>query len=337
MAGNSYYSGPASDHFDGSAFFNPDGVPPRSFRDLLRWQFGGGARARWPASWPSPFEPARPERRLGGNHLRVTMVGHATLLLQVAGLNMLTDPLWSNRASPFSFAGPKRVNAPGILLDDLPPIDLVLLSHNHYDHLDGVTLARLQALHDPLMITPLGNDTIVRRYAPAMRIHAGDWGDRVEAGEGVVIHFEPAHHWSARGMRDRRMALWAAFAVETPAGNLYHVGDTGFHAGRNYRSAARKHGGFRLAILPIGAYEPRWFMEAQHQNPEEAVEGMRLVHAAHAVGHHWGTFQLTNEAIEEPREKLHAALAAAGVAPGRFRAMRPGEVWDVPETGDLCD
>jgi len=332
MAGNPYYSGPISDHFDGSTFFNPEGVPPRSFRDLVKWQLGGGTRARWPVSWPSPFEPVRPEERLGGKHLRVTMVGHATLLVQVSGLNILTDPVWSKRASPFSFAGPKRVNPPGIPFEELPPIDLVLLSHNHYDHLDGGTLARLQALHDPLVITPLGNDTIVRRHAPAMRIHAGDWGDRVEVGEGVVIHFEPAHHWSARGARDRRMALWSAFAIATPAGNFYHIGDTGFHSGRNYRSAARKHGGFRLAILPIGAYEPRWFMEAQHQNPEEAVEGMGLANAAYAAGHHWGTFQLTNEAIEEPREKLSAALAAAGVAPGRFRAMRPGEVWDVPET-----
>lgn len=336
MARNPYYSGPASDHFDGTLFFNPEGTPPRSFRDLLKWQLGG-RRMKWPASWPSPFEPARPAERLGGDRLRVTMVGHATLLLQVAGLNILTDPVWSDRASPFSFFGPKRVNPPGIRFDDLPPIDLVLLSHNHYDHLDRLTLARLKSAHDPLVFTPLGNDTIASRHAPGLRIHAGDWGNSVEIGDGVTIHFEPAHHWSARGARDRRMALWSAFAIETPAGNIYHVGDTGFHGGRNYRSAALKHGGFRLAILPIGAYEPRWFMEGQHQDPREAVEGMRLANAARAVAHHWGTFQLTNEPIEEPRQRLHEALDRAGVARERFRSLRPGEVWDVPEVGPECD
>jgi L-ascorbate metabolism protein UlaG (beta-lactamase superfamily) len=336
MAGNPYYSGPASDHFDGTVFFNPEGAAPRSFMDLLKWQFGRG-RAKWPASWPSPFEPARPAERLNGNRMRLTMVGHATMLLQMAGLNILTDPVWSARASPFSCLGPKRVNPPGIRFEDLPPIDLILLSHNHYDHLDGLTLARLKAEHDPLVVTPLGNDAIIRRYAPGMRIETGDWGDRLDVAGGCAVHFEPAHHWSARGTRDRRMALWSAFAIATPAGNIYHVGDTGFHAGRNYRSAAQRHGGFRLAILPIGAYEPRWFMEAQHQNPQEAVEGMRLANAAFAAGHHWGTFHLTNEPIEEPRDRLREALDTAGMAHDRFRALRPGEVWDVPEPPGFCD
>ncbi len=330
MAANPYYSGPASDHFDGTVFFNPGGITPGSLLSLLKWQLGGG-RARWPASWPSPFSPAKPADRIDGSGLRVTIIGHATLLVQTAGLNFLTDPVWSARASPFSFAGPHRVNPPGIQFDALPPIDVVLLSHNHYDHLDIATLARLKAAHDPLVITPLGNDTIVKRGVPGMRVVTGDWGDRVEIEEKAVVHFEPAHHWSARGMRDRRMALWAAFVVETPAGKIYHIGDTGFHDGLNYRAAADKHGGFRLAILPIGAYEPRWFMKAQHQNPEEAVEGMRLANAAFAAGHHWGTFQLTNEPVEEPRQQLQEALSASNIALDRFRAMQPGEVWDVPK------
>jgi L-ascorbate metabolism protein UlaG (beta-lactamase superfamily) len=265
------------------------------------------------------------------------MVGHATLLLQVAGRNILTDPVWSERVSPFSFLGPRRVNPPGVRFDDLPPIDLVLLTHNHDDHFDAATLARLRSAHDPLVLTPLGNDAILARHAPGMRVHAGDWGDSVDAGDGVVVHFEPAHHWSARGARDRRMALWSAFVVETPAGKVYHVGDTGFDGGRNCRAAARKHGGFRLAVLPIGAYEPRWFMEAHHQNPEEALESMRLAGAAYAAGHHWGTFRLTNEPIDEPRERLHAAVDRAGLERDRFRAMQPGQTWDVPETGRLCD
>ena len=325
---NRYYSGPTSDHFDGRVFFNPGGVPPGRLRDLLKWRFNG-ERSKWPASWPSPFAPAVPEPRITGDGLRITMVGHATMLIQTAGLNILTDPVWSARASPFSFLGPKRVCAPGIRFADLPPVDLVLLSHNHYDHMDLATLARLGAAFDPLVVTPLGNDVILRRSLPALRIAAHDWGDVAEHGD-VTIHVEPAHHWSARGFGDRRCALWAGFVLETPAGKIYHVGDTGFHDGINYRAAAKKHGGFRLAILPFGAYEPRWFMKGQHQDPDEAVEGMMLCNAAHVAGHHWATFQLTDEPIDEPREKLLAALAKRDISADRFRPMRAGEVWDVP-------
>ncbi len=328
-AANRYYSGPPSDHFDGTLFFNPDGKPPGRFTDLLKWQFGGG-RAKWPAAWPSPHPSARPIGRVGGNSLRLTMVGHASLLIQASGLNILTDPVWSDRASPFAFAGPKRVNEPGIAFADLPPIDVVLVSHNHYDHLDLATLKRLKQGHDPLVVTPVGNDAIIRVAVSDMRIAAHDWGERLDPGNGATIHVEPAHHWSARGARDRRMALWAGFVIETASGNIYFAGDTGFHGGVNYRLMAEKHGGFRLAILPIGAYEPRWFMAPQHQNPEEAVQGMKLCNAAHAAGCHWGTFQLTDEPLEEPAQKLAAALAAEDVAEERFRAMRPGEVWDVP-------
>jgi L-ascorbate metabolism protein UlaG (beta-lactamase superfamily) len=327
-SGNRYYSGPVSDHFDGRIFFNPGGIPPRGLRDLLRWQFNG-QRSKWPSEWPSPFPQAVPDAGVEGDDLRITMVGHATLLIQ-AGLNILTDPVWSDRASPFSFLGPKRVSVPGIRFEDLPPVDIVLLSHNHYDHLDMRTLARLKAAFDPLFVTPLGNDAILRHSLPGARIAAHDWGDVVGHGP-VAIHVEPVHHWSARGFGDRRMALWAGFVLETPGGRIYHVGDTGFHNGINYRAAAEKHGAFRLAILPFGAYEPRWFMKGQHQNPEEAVEGMLLCNAAHVAGHHWGTFQLTDEPIDEPREKLMAALAAKDIPPRRFRPMRAGEVWDVPQ------
>lgn len=329
-AANRYYSGPPSDHFDGTLFFNPDGQMPGRFTDLLKWQLSG-ERSKWPAANPSPFEPTEPAARIDSGGLRLTMVGHATLLIQTAGLNILTDPVWSPRVSPLSFAGPRRVNAPGIAFSRLPPIDLVLVSHNHYDHLDLATLKRLKARHDPLVLTPLGNDAIIDSAVPGMRTTARDWGERIEITNDIAVHVEPVHHWSARGARDRRMALWAGFVVETPAGKIYFAGDTGFHGGANYRLMAEKHGGFRLAILPIGAYEPRWFMAPQHQNPEEAVQGMQLCNAAHAAGCHWGTFHLTDEPIDEPVQKLAEALKAKGVPQERFRALRPGEIWDVPE------
>ncbi len=329
---NPYYSGPPSDHFDGVTFFNPGGTPPKGFAAFLRWQ-RTRERTPWPASFPSPHAPATPEPRLPAEALRLTMVGHATLLIQTGGLNILTDPVWSERASPVRFAGPRRVNAPGIAIADLPPIDLVLVSHNHYDHLDLATLRDLRAAHDPLVVTPLGNDTIIRQGVPGMRCLARDWGEVVEhrTDHGrVAVHLEPCHHWSARGIRDRAMALWAAFVVESAAGKTLHVGDAGYNDGRDYRRAGRKHGGFRAAILPVGAYEPRWFMAAQHQDPAEAVRGMVDCGAAFAAGHHWGTFQLTDEAIEAPPAALRTALTRNGIGLDRFRPLRPGESWDVP-------
>jgi beta-lactamase superfamily II metal-dependent hydrolase len=172
---NPYYQGPVSDHFDGTRFFNPGGIAPLGFRQVLRWQFNG-ERQRWAKQVASPFAQAKPEPRVSGDGMRVTMVGHASMLVQVAGLNILTDPVWSDRASPFTFAGPKRVTAPGIRFEDLPPIDLVLVSHNHYDHLDVATLKRLQAAHKPHFVTALGNDTIIRRAVPDARISVMDWG-----------------------------------------------------------------------------------------------------------------------------------------------------------------
>jgi L-ascorbate metabolism protein UlaG (beta-lactamase superfamily) len=321
---NAYYQGPVSDHFDGTRFFNPEGAEPRGFGDLLRWQLGGD-KARWPEE--VAVARARPAARVEG--LRVTMVGHATVLIQAGGVNLLTDPVWSRRASPSQLLGPARVTAPGVAFADLPPIDAVLVSHNHYDHLDLATLGRLHATHAMPIVTPLGNDAIIRREVPGADIRVGDWGDVVEAG-GVSVRLLPCHHWSARGTRDRSHALWAAFAVDTPAGRILHIGDTGFDGGRPYARAAG-HGPFRLAILPIGAYAPRWFMRDQHQNPEEAVAGFRLSGASHALAHHWGTFQLTNEAREEPPERLGAALDAAGVERERFRAIPPGAAWDLPD------
>ena len=322
-ARNRYYQGPVTDHFDGVRFHLPNQPQDKGVVELLRWQLGGG-RKDWPESFPSPFRDKPPARVEG---LRVTLIGHATLLIQVAGLNIVTDPHWSERASPISFAGPKRVNPPGIAFDDLPPIDAVLLTHNHYDHLDLETIARVWARDRPRIVAPLGNDAVVHARQADLPVETADWGGSAALPNGVQVHLEPAYHWSARGMNDRRMALWCAFVLTTPAGVVYHVGDTGLGDGAIFRRVRETYGPPRLAILPIGAYEPRWFMAPQHLNPEDALRVLDLCGAEQALGHHWGTFRLTNEGVDEPVRDLAAALAAQNVPPECFRALRPGEVW----------
>lgn len=321
---NPYYQGPPSDHFDGTRFFNiGQQAADRGLSDILRWKLGSR-----PAPWPQsvPVVEAVPEARVDG--VRITMVGHASMLIQAAGLNILTDPVWSQRASPFSFTGPRRVTAPGIAFDKLPPIHAVLLSHNHYDHLDAATLRRLQAAHRPLFVMPLGNDAIVLKAVPEARIVTGDWGEVVELGEGVEAHLVPANHWSSRGVRDRRMALWCGFVIKTGLSSIWFAGDTGYRDGAIFRELRARHGAPDIALIPIGAYEPQWFMAAQHANPEEAVRIMLDTGAKRAIGIHWGTFQLTDEGREEPLVALAAALTAAGVDPAAFVAGVPGAVYE---------
>lgn len=324
--------GPVTDHFDGTRFRNlgqPAGRRVETDRgplDLLRWRLTG-ARAAWPDRVPVVPAP-RPAPRVDGPV--ATMVGHATVLLQLAGRNVLIDPVWSERASPVRFAGPKRHTAPGLAFDDLPPIDAVLISHNHYDHLDAATLRRLVAIHRPRIVAPLGNEALIRGIAPEAAATTGDWGDVVPLGDGLQVTLHPANHWSARTPFDRRRALWCGFVLTGAAGTVYLAGDTGYGDGRVFRDVAARFGPPLLAVLPIGAYEPRWFMRDQHANPDDAVRILLDTGARHALGVHWGTFNLTDEAREAPVEALAAACRAAGLAADRFRAFAPGERWAPP-------
>jgi L-ascorbate metabolism protein UlaG (beta-lactamase superfamily) len=328
MARNRYYEGPVSDHFDGTRFFMPDAPADKSTGDLLRF-LARTRYARWPRRVDNP-PPSPVHRRVGGSALRVTTIGHASHLLQTRGLNILVDPVWSRRASPFAFAGPERVAPPGLPIDALPPLDAILITHNHYDHLDLATLETLRATNPCPIITPLGNDSIIRRRSAAFDVRAYDWGERVPLSAEVAVTLVPCHHWSARWLGDRRMALWAAFLIETPDGPIYHVGDTAWRGASLFEEIPRRFGAPRLAILPIGAYEPRWFMRDQHVEPSESVRVFTACQARIALAHHWGTFQLTAEAMEDPPARLAVALREAGIAPDRFRVQRPGQAFDVP-------
>ena len=323
------YDGPVSDHFDGLHFFDPDGSPPKSLGEVLRWQFGERPEARDLAGLGA--EPARRHaaaarrRQQGAAVLRRTR----ELADPDRGLNILVDPVWSMRVSPFTFAGPKRHNDPGIAFDALPEIDIVLVSHGHYDHLDIATLSRLAAKFSPRVITPLGNDVIMREADAAIKAEAFDWKDRVELGNGVAVTLVPTRHWSARGLFDRNKALWASFVLETPAGKLYIVCDSGYGDGTHFRRVGEAHGPLRLAILPIGAYEPRWFMRDQHMNPSDAVKALADCGAQQALAHHHGTFQLTDEAIDAPVIALGEALDEAKVPREKFAVLKPGQVFEV--------
>jgi L-ascorbate metabolism protein UlaG (beta-lactamase superfamily) len=321
-----YYDGPVSDHFDGHRFFNPgSNDPPRldPRRILNRWLTA--ERPAWPES--VPVRPTMPRRTVSGEEMRVTWIGHSTVLVQVAGLNILTDPIWSERASPFSFMGPKRVRAPGVRFEDLPHIDLVLVSHNHYDHLDLPTLQRLWERDRPLIVTSLGNDAILR--GAGIETIAGDWGSRVPLPGGGEVVILRNHHWGSRWGNDRNRALWSAFAIRTAQGNIFFGGDTGWGDGAWVAEAARA-GPYRLAIIPIGAFLPRDIMQNSHVGPDEALGIFRALNPNMALAVHWGTFQLAFEAIDAPPEMLRDLERRQNLPPDRFLATEVGRSFTVP-------
>lgn len=332
-----YYQGPASDHFDGARFFNPDGdadtlqpVPqtaaaPRSRFGFFRAQLlGDDGRPEWPKS--VAVTPSRPPERVAGERMLVTWVGHATVLIQTQGLNILTDPVWSDTAGPFGF-GPRRVAEPGVRFDDLPPIDLVLVSHNHYDHLDLKTLQRLWARDKPRILTSLGNDTILR--SAGVKASALDWNGRVTVAPGVEVAATRNHHWGSRWFTDRNRALWSAFVIRLPGGNVFFAGDTGMGDGR-WPAEAAALGPVRLALIPIGAFRfvPGQMASGSHIGPPDAVEVHRRLGAAMSLPIHWGTFRLSYEGWDTPPRMLELAMACTGQT--GFAAVRHGEAVEVP-------
>lgn len=323
---NKYYSGPKSDHFDGAYFYNPWDRFKHSWWDVLRWKLTAS-----PKPWPEPKKLATetPLERVEGSDLIITFIGHASLLIQTEGLNILTDPNWADWASPLHSKRMRRMQPPGVLLENLPKIDLVCLSHNHYDHLDIETIRLLWQKDQPKIVTPLGNDTILRSKIPSIAVTALDWNESVEMG-AIKVHLQPAQHWSSRNLWDRNNALWGSFVFETAHGNVFFAGDTGY--GEFFHSIKAQFGSFRLAILPIGAYEPRWFMKYAHMNPEDAVQAYIDLGRPYCIGMHFGTFRLTDEGIDEPLKDLAAASQSHKVPEDRFRTLEVGKSWRVPLT-----
>ncbi|MDH4449029.1 MAG: MBL fold metallo-hydrolase [Rhodoferax sp.] len=320
------YEGSISNHFDGKVFRNPGQVKNSSVAGYL-WLRLTTSQAQWPESVAAEIAPTLPAR-VNGSEARVTWVGHATVLIQVAGLNILTDPVWAERASPITFVGPKRVTAPAISLHALPPIDVVLISHDHYDHLDTATLRRLDTAHKPRVIVPLGNRALVQKTMPASTVTEHDWGEVItfaNAAGSATFHVEPMLHGSGRTPFDQMETLWAAFVIEANGIKMYHVGDTGYGDGDNFRAAGLKHGGFDLAIFPIGAYEPASFMADSHMRPSQAVQAMVDANARQALAHHFETFQLGFEAFDAPRNEVKQTLVERSLPSYQFAVLRPGQ------------
>ena len=301
----------------------------QAIRDTAREHVSGSA-LRWmltrkPAPWPkwipSVPGPAPPER-VGPGELSWVVVNHSTVLIQADGLNLLTDPIWSARCSPVSWAGPKRVRAPGLRFADLPPIDVVLLSHNHYDHCDLPTLGRLAREHQASLVTGSGNRRVVRGLGFPSVVELDWWqAHQVEqsgnGGARISVHYVPTQHFSGRGLLDRNRARWGGFVLETSRGPVYFGADTGYRPGI-FTSVRERFGAPIVSFLPIGAYEPRWFMGKVHMNPAESVQAHLDLESTRSVGIHFGTFKLTDEGIDEPRDELERARAAAGLEEEEF-------------------
>lgn len=312
---------PLSDHCDGRRFFNPRRHRDRGWLDVLRWK----STAR-PGPWPAQPPPASaPPAPLAGAALAATWIGQSTFLLQTRAGNLLTDPVYSDRVGPGNRIGPRRVRAPGVAFDDLPAIHAVLLSHDHYDHCDRATLRRLARRDSPLVLAPLGHGPLLRSCGfPPGRIIGLDWWRSFTVAPGLDVTLTPARHWSNRLRGRRNGRLWGGFFIAAPGATAFFAGDTAYDD-TFFRDIRARLGRPDLALLPIGAYAPRWFMVEQHCDPAEAVQIHLDLGARTSIGMHWGTFPLTDDGFDEPPRELARARDAAGVPAADFLACAPGE------------
>jgi L-ascorbate metabolism protein UlaG (beta-lactamase superfamily) len=313
---------PTSDHFNGKTFFQDHHATAIRRRDFWRWRLTTRSTP-WPRTIALAPQPPAPEAKL--DDVVVTWIGHASFLVRTTRLNFLIDPVFSERASPVTWAGPQRAHPPGTALADLPPIDVVLLSHDHYDHFDLATVSALSARHDPLFITPLRHaDLLAKARAP--RSAELDWWQSHALADRDRVSFTltPSKHWSNRFGTPRNHRLWGGFMITVGPKRIWFVGDSGYDAAL-FRRVRERCGPPDLALIPIGAYEPRWFMAPMHMNPEEAVRTHRDIGARRSIAMHWGTFQLTDEGRDDPVHALQRARRDAGLPADDFVVLAPGE------------
>ena len=329
---NPYYN-PAKTHHTPDGFRDPDIDAGRAtLRDIWEWKREARREGKpHPPGGPTP-RVVPDLARIASTDTSATFIGHSTVLLRIGGLTLMTDPVFSERASPFSFLGPRRFVPPGMALDELPPIDVALISHGHYDHLDRASVRHINRRFGgrTLFVVPLGVGALLRRWGVGNVVEL-DWWES-HSYRGLDMTLTPARHWSARSFNDRNRMLWGAFALFAEGFSCYFAGDSGYgaHFGetrQRLRSRERDGALFDLALMPIGAYEPRRIMKEHHMNPEEAVLAHQDVGARRSIAIHWGCFQLTDEALDEPPMRLAEARAAAGLADDDFVALPVGGSW----------
>jgi L-ascorbate metabolism protein UlaG (beta-lactamase superfamily) len=318
------YQGAASDNFDGNKFINPDGVRSKGLFDLIKWMMTRD-QGEWPEITNAPIGPP-PQEKLPDDQIRITFINHATTLIQMNGLNILTDPIWSKRASPFQWIGPKRMRPAGINFADLPTIHLVLISHNHYDHLDEATVKELEKGHSPFFLVPLGVGKFLQKKGVS-KVMELDWEQSVEAFPGLNIVAVPAIHFSGRGTLDRDATLWCGYVIKGVAGNVYFAGDTGY--GTIFKGIGEKYGPFRVSLIPIGAYKPEWFMSPIHVSPAEAVKIHRDASSQKSIAMHFNTFPLADEGMGDAEKDLKKAIADHSLEPGEFIILQEGTYIDI--------
>jgi L-ascorbate metabolism protein UlaG (beta-lactamase superfamily) len=278
-------------------------------------------RSRWPVSVENQGVPRLVERP-GPDDVAVTFVNHSTFLIQMAGLNILTDPIWSKRASPLRWIGPTRVRKPGVGFSDLPEIHFVLLSHNHYDHLDIETLKAISGRFDPVVLVAAGDKQLVESTG-LKRVHEFDWWEEIQIDPGFKITFTPTQHFAARSLFDRQKSLWGGYMIQNVDRRIYFGGDSGYSS--HFSDIKRKLGTPDIAMLGIGAYEPRWFMKPMHMNPAEAVKAHIDIGARQSIGMHFGTFHMSAESIDQPLTDLKTALLKEGIPESKFTTLHEGE------------
>lgn len=313
------YKGPVTDHFNGKTFINQGNVKAKGLSDVIKWVM---TRDKQPWHELKEAVPGKAPAERVAEGVVITFVNHATFLIQVDGLNILTDPVWSERTSPVSFAGPKRMRPPGIRFEDLPHIDLILISHNHYDHLDHPTMRDLIWKFNPQVITPLGVGAFIESLG-SKRVSDLDWWQEHDMSEVIKIACVPAQHFSGRGTFDRDATLWCGFVILREAGNIYFAGDSGY--GDFFKEIGGHYGNMQTSLIPIGAYLPRWFMSPIHMSPDEAVKVHRDVGSALSIGMHFGTFPLADDGQLQPVVDLKRALDNSGIAHESFIVLEEGE------------
>ena len=316
-----YYKGPSSDHFDGKHFHNLEPSPPKGLLEAMKWKFNTKSPS-WPAWISTPEDnilPIDPKKTI------ITSITHATFFIQTSGINILTDPIWSKRAGPLSFLGPRRVKEPGLRLDQLPNIDIVTISHNHYDHLDIRTIKQLESKFKPIFITGLGVcKAYLSKTVDPNRCIELDWWQHYEINS-TKIHFVPAKHWSRRKLFDTNKTLWGGFVISNNHGNIYFAGDTGFGKATEFHQIKNKFKNFTSAIIPIGAYKPEWFMNQMHITPQQAVLIHKIINPNRSIAMEYDVFPMASEDYGDAPHDLELAKKKYTIPSNKFITLENGQ------------